>query len=57
MQTFLTYTWRPIEEHLKNALIASINRDRSKEQVNRECIRSIIQSYKDMGLKKPTTVL
>lgn len=55
MQTFKRETFTPIEKNLIEALIKAINKDRNKEQVDRETIRGIIQSYKDMGLKKPTT--
>lgn len=57
MCTFKKETWTPVKELLQQATMQAIEADRNKEEINRQAIRDIIQSYKDMGLITPTVRL
>lgn len=57
MSMFKTCTFNPISKRILEALIQTVNRDRAGEQIDRECIKNVIMTYKDMGIKKPATVL
>ena len=43
--------WNVIKEYLIDALISAICRDRDGDAIDREMLRTVIQSYKDLGLK------
>jgi hypothetical protein len=55
MQIWKTETHKPLHKTILEAIISAINRDRNGEIIDRENLRKVIQTYKDMGMKKPVT--
>lgn len=55
MQIWKTETHKPLHKTILEAMISAINRDRNGEIIDRENLRKVIQTYKDMGMKKPVT--